>query len=43
MIPMVTFPEVVEHCAPYYQDVFSADAWASSSAPVWLKANPSNP
>jgi hypothetical protein len=27
MIPMVTFPEVVEHYAPYYQDVFSADAW----------------
>jgi hypothetical protein len=27
MIPMVTYPEVVEHYAPYYADVFSADAW----------------
>ena len=27
MIPMAAYPEVVEHYAPYYKDVFSADAW----------------
>ena len=27
MIPLVEFPEVVEHYAPYFQDVFSAEAY----------------
>ena len=26
MIPLVAYPEVVEHYAPDYEDVFSADA-----------------
>jgi len=27
MIPMVAFPELVEHYAPYFEDVFSAEAF----------------
>jgi hypothetical protein len=27
MIPLLEFPEIVEHYAPYYRDVFSEEAW----------------
>jgi hypothetical protein len=27
MIPLVEFPELVEHYAPFFQDVFSKEAW----------------
>jgi len=27
MLPLVEYPEVVQHYAPYFKDVFSAEAW----------------
>jgi len=27
MIPLLEFPEIVEHYAPYFRDVFSEEAW----------------
>lgn len=32
MIPLVEFPELVEHYAPEFQDVFSAEAFIESNA-----------
>ena len=26
MLPLVEFPEIVQHYAPFFQDVFSAEA-----------------